>query len=52
MHVVERFAAAVGTWFAVIVLAAGGLALIVPDVFVGGAPHPMALGGDHAGGWE
>lgn len=38
MHVVERIATAVGTWFAVIVLAAGGVALLVPELFAGGAP--------------
>lgn len=38
MRTVERVAAAVGKWFAVIVLVAGAVALLVPDVFVGGAP--------------
>lgn len=38
MPTVERVSAAVGTWFAVIVLVVGAIALLVPDAFVGGVP--------------
>lgn len=38
MAVIERVSAVVGRWFAVIVLAVGAVALLVPSLFVGGAP--------------
>ena len=43
---IAALSAFVGRWFALIVVAAGGLALAVPDTFAGGGPavpHPLMV---------